>query len=88
VAHAVNDISFHPVNGMLATCGSDGTIKVWDKNRRRRLKTLEIYEGPVSCCSFNPDGTVLAYATNRRLSIGVSPKYQIKLHKCNDEVKG
>ncbi|KAK0502067.1 WD40-repeat-containing domain protein [Armillaria luteobubalina] len=70
VAHAVNDISFHPINGTLATCGSDGTIKLWDKNRRKRLKTLEIYEGPVSRCSFNPDSMVLAYATNRRLSIG------------------
>ncbi|KAK0471698.1 WD40 repeat-like protein, partial [Armillaria novae-zelandiae] len=80
VVHAVNDISFHPVNGTLATCGSDGTIKLWDKDRRKRLKTLEIYEGPVSCCSFNPDGTILAYATNRRLSVGISPKYQIKLH--------
>lgn len=30
--YAVNDISFHPY-GSFSTCGSDGTVNVWDKER-------------------------------------------------------
>ncbi|KAK0478104.1 hypothetical protein EDD18DRAFT_1114226 [Armillaria luteobubalina] len=103
VAHAVNDISFHPVNGTLATLllslvieppiGSDGTIKLWDKNRRKCLKRA-VFFGTISMkARFRAvhsilTGTILTCATNRRSSVGVSPKYQIKLHMCNDEVKG
>ena len=29
--YAVNDITFHPIHGTLATVGSDGRFSFWDK---------------------------------------------------------
>lgn len=38
MVYAVNDISFHPY-GTFSTAGADGTINLWDKESKTRLKS-------------------------------------------------
>lgn len=60
----VNDISFHPVHGTLATVGSDCKFSFWDKDARTKLKTSEQFDQPITACNFNAQGTVFAYSTS------------------------
>jgi mRNA export factor len=61
----VNDIKFHPSHGTLATVGSDGRYCFWDKDARTKLKTLEhAVDQPITCCAFNGDGQIFAYAVS------------------------
>jgi len=59
--YAVNDIAFHPL-GTFATCGSDGTFHFWDKDSKQRLKQFKKCSLPISCCHFNAEGNIFAYA--------------------------
>ncbi|MBW0483882.1 hypothetical protein O181_023597 [Austropuccinia psidii MF-1] len=67
---AVNDIKFHKQHGTFATAGSDGTINMWDKDSKTRLKTFENRGGPVTSVSFNRTGTVFAYTVSYDWSQG------------------
>ena len=60
----VNDIAFHPVHGTLATVGSDGSFSFWDKDARTKLKPSEAMEQPITCCCFNNNGQIFAYAVS------------------------
>eukprot|EP00039_Didymoeca_costata_P032236 m.37138 g.37138 ORF g.37138 m.37138 type:complete len:360 (+) comp9254_c0_seq1:94-1173(+) len=62
--HCVNGISFHPVYGTFATCGSDGRFVFWDKDARNKLKSFPQLPAlqPITSCSFNRNGTLFAYA--------------------------
>ena len=60
--YAVNDIKFHPSHGTLATVGSDGRFSFWDKDARTKLKNSEAMEQSISCCAFNSNGQIFAYA--------------------------
>ncbi|KAG9353209.1 hypothetical protein JZ751_017785 [Albula glossodonta] len=62
--YAVNDISFHPVHGTLATVGSDGRFSFWDKDARTKLKTSEQLDQPITACCFNSSGNIFAYASS------------------------
>ncbi|KZT29798.1 WD40 repeat-like protein [Neolentinus lepideus HHB14362 ss-1] len=90
VVYAVNDIIFHPVyQGTFATCGSDGTINLWERDTRTRLQTLEPCPGPVTSMGFNRSGTILAYAVSYDWSRGYSymktgHPNKIMLHACLD----
>ncbi|CAG7836884.1 unnamed protein product [Allacma fusca] len=89
---AVNDIKFHPVHGTLATVGSDGRYSFWDKDARTKLKTSEAMEQSITCCAFNSDGQIFAYAVSYDWSKGSefnSPqkKNGIFLHPCFEDLK-
>ncbi|WAR24901.1 RAEL1-like protein [Mya arenaria] len=83
--YAVNDISFHPVHGTLATVGSDGRFSFWDKDARIKLKTSEQFDQPLTACNFNPQGNIFAYATSYDWSKKMKP--HIFLRRCFDELK-
>lgn len=90
--YAVNDISFHPVHGTLATVGSDCKFSFWDKDARTKLKTSEQFDQPITACNFNSQGTVFAYATSYDWSKGhegfdPQKKPHIFLRSCFDELK-
>ncbi|KAJ6468388.1 WD40-repeat-containing domain protein [Mycena sanguinolenta] len=93
VIFAVNDISFHPVQGTFSTCGGDGTIGFWDKDARIRLKTFDAAPGPISASAFNRDGSIFAYSVSydwHKGHSGMAPGHpnKIMLHACKeDEVK-
>ncbi|XP_077991148.1 mRNA export factor-like [Glandiceps talaboti] len=67
---AVNGIAFHPEHGTLATCGSDGRFSFWDKDARTKLKTSEALDQPITCCNFNAQGNIFAYAASYDWSKG------------------
>ncbi|CAG2255983.1 GLE2 [Mytilus edulis] len=90
--YAVNDISFHPIHGTLATVGSDCKFSFWDKDARTKLKTSELFDQPITACNFNSQGTVFAYATSYDWSKGhegfdPQKKPHIFLRSCFDELK-
>jgi len=90
LVYAVNDISFHPVQGTFSTCGSDGTVHFWDKDAHIRLKSLASAPGPVAATAFNCDGSIFAYAVSYDWSkgyTGMTPGHpnKIMLHACKDE---
>ncbi|KAH8827812.1 Poly(A)+ RNA export protein [Flagelloscypha sp. PMI_526] len=64
LVYAVNDISFHPIHGTFTTCGSDGTLSVWDKDARSRLMTLPRQPTSITSSSFSYDGKMLAYGVS------------------------
>jgi len=68
--YAVNGIAFHPL-GTFATVGGDGRIYFWDKDSRSRLKEFNKGDQPISCGSFNRDGSIFAYAFSYDWSKGV-----------------
>jgi len=88
----VNDISFHPY-GTFATCGSDGTFHFWDKDSKQRLKAFKKCSLPISCCEWNADGNVFAYAVCYDWHQGAAAynpavmKNYILLHPTTDEIK-
>lgn len=68
----MNDIAFHPRYGTFATVGSDGAYNFWDKDTKQRLKAMQAASQPIPCCSFNGDGSILAYAVSYDWSRGSS----------------
>ena len=70
--YSVNDIAFHPLNSF-CTAGSDGTLGIWDKDVKHRLKSLDRFKNvaPISCATFNAQGTLLFYAVSYDWSKGV-----------------
>ncbi|GJY16495.1 kinase-like domain, phloem protein 2-like protein [Tanacetum coccineum] len=59
--YAVNSLSFHPVHGTFATARSDGAFNFWDKESKQRLKAMLRCNQPITCGSFNNDGSMYAY---------------------------
>ena len=68
-AYAVNGICFHKL-GTFATYGSDGAVKFWDKDKKDRLKVFPTIGRPISCASFNANGSLFAYASSYDWSKG------------------
>jgi len=90
LVYAVNDLSFHPVHGTLASCGSDGVINYWDKDSRIRLKAFDPVAGSITTTSFNRTGTLLAYAISydwSRGHVGMTSGYpnKVMLRAVSDE---
>ncbi|WIA16348.1 hypothetical protein OEZ86_007838 [Tetradesmus obliquus] len=73
--YAVNSIEFHPVHGTFVTAGSDGTYNFWDKDSKQRLKAMAkasygAEPAPITCGSFNADGSIYAYGLSYDWSKG------------------
>jgi len=92
---SVNSLNFHPVHHTFATAGSDGAFNFWDKDSKQRLKAFSRCPLPISCSTFNSDGSIFAYAVCYDWSRGAenhnpaAAKTSIYLHSPQDsEVKG
>ncbi|TFK28177.1 polyA+ RNA export [Coprinopsis marcescibilis] len=88
--YAVNAMAYHPVQGTLATAGSDGTMHFWDTEARTRLKSFDPTVAPVTSVAFNRTGDLFAYAASYDWSKGHSSMVpgtpnKLMLHKCRDE---
>lgn len=93
--YAVNSMSFHPQHHTFVTAGSDGAYNFWDKDSKQRLKAMAKSNAPISCGTFNRDGSIYAYAVSYDWSRGASEynptttKNHILLHApVEAEVKG
>jgi WD40 repeat protein len=63
--NAVNDVCFNLVGDKIASCDSDGIVKVWDV---RMVKEKQQYDsGPYSAnaVDFDASGTIIGIALNK-----------------------
>ncbi|TVU02536.1 hypothetical protein EJB05_51960 [Eragrostis curvula] len=88
-----NDI--YSVYGTFATAGSDGGFNFWDKDSKQRLKAFSKCPAPISCSTFNQDGSIFAYAVCYDWSKGAekhnpsTAKTNIFIHSVQEaDVKG
>jgi len=56
----VHSLAFSPDGRMLASAGSDNTIRLWDTSRGLLIRTLSGHLGEVRAVAFSPDGKSLA----------------------------
>ena len=59
----VHAVAFSPSGRMLATAGSDETVKLWDVATARVLRVLQAHGDAVLWAAFSPDGKRLATAS-------------------------
>src|SRR5262249_59627190 len=61
-AHAdlIQDVAFSPDGKLLATCGYDRLIKLWDPATGKEVRTLKDHSDAVYSLAFSPDGKLLA----------------------------
>ncbi len=56
----IHDLTFSPDGTVLASCGYDRLIKLWDTATGTAIRELKDHSDAVYSVSFNPDGTLLA----------------------------
>eukprot|EP01061_Rhynchopus_euleeides_P014590 TRINITY_DN25229_c3_g1_i2.p1 TRINITY_DN25229_c3_g1~~TRINITY_DN25229_c3_g1_i2.p1 ORF type:complete len:339 (+),score=107.14 TRINITY_DN25229_c3_g1_i2:46-1062(+) len=62
---SVNCISFHPRFGTFATCGSNGTVTMWDGPKKQKVSTLvQPCHNTIPCGAFDSSGSLFAYAVS------------------------
>jgi WD40 repeat protein len=58
--HTVADLAVSPDGGLLATASHDRTVKLWDVDSGRELRTFRGHGSTVRSVAFSPDGNRLA----------------------------
>ena len=56
--------SFNCLGTLIASCGEDKLIKVWDAETGQELRSFGGHQGPVNCVAFSPCGKMLASAND------------------------
>ena len=59
----ITSVVFNPTGTLLATCGIEGTVKLWDTSSHECAATLEM-DGNHNVVAFDPTGTLLATGGN------------------------
>src|SRR5206468_2020998 len=62
----IHDLAFSPDGKLLATCGYDKLIKLWDAASGKEVRTLKEHSDSVYAVAFRPDGQLLASAAADR----------------------
>src|SRR4029079_6375160 len=60
----VSKVAFSRDGKLLASGGSDSTIKIWDVATQKELRTLTGHTAPIESIYFSPDGRLLASASD------------------------
>jgi serine/threonine protein kinase/class 3 adenylate cyclase len=60
---AVNAVAFSPDGRLVASGGSDKTVRVWETGTARNVRLLKGHANSVSAVAFSPDGQVVASAS-------------------------
>jgi WD40 repeat protein/uncharacterized caspase-like protein len=60
----VSKVAFSRDNKLLASGGTDNTIKIWDVATRNELRTLTGHTSAIESIDFSPDGRLLASASD------------------------
>ncbi|MBG0814894.1 TIR domain-containing protein [Planomonospora sp. ID82291] len=69
-AAPVKGLAFHPVSGMLASAGSDGTARLWDIPGRGLTPVMLSNGAEVLSVAFGPGGTLLLGGADGRVTVG------------------
>jgi hypothetical protein len=69
-------VSFHPAAGWFATAGSDGMVRIWDRDTGGPAGELPRHPDWVADLAFSPDGSRLATACRRRVRL-----WDLQLHQ-------
>jgi WD40 repeat protein len=59
---AVRGVAYHPSGKWLASCGEDGTVRVWDAGKGAEYRVLRGHQGVVYGLAFDRSGNYLASA--------------------------
>ena len=59
----VSQVAFSRDTKLLASAGSDNTIRIWDVTSRRELRTMAGHTAAIESMDFSPDGRLLASAS-------------------------
>ncbi|KAL0227494.1 hypothetical protein RCL1_003638 [Eukaryota sp. TZLM3-RCL] len=89
IVYPVNDICFHPsVGTSFATAGSDGTVAIWDGEKKKVCSKFAGFNNPISSISFNSTGNLLAIASSYVFEEGsrVSPPDAIHIRQVKPEM--
>jgi len=78
------DISFSPDGEEIATAGSDGTVKLWNKYIKHQ-HTLERHEGPVYDVSFSKDGRLATSGRDGSVYIWDTARKSVQQLKVSEE---
>jgi dipeptidyl aminopeptidase/acylaminoacyl peptidase len=62
----IQDLAFSPDGKLLASCGYDRLIKLWDTESKKELRVLKDHSDSVYGLAFSPDGKLLASAAADR----------------------
>jgi WD40 repeat protein len=66
----VCSVAFRPDGQQVASAGEDGTVKIWQTDEGKLLKTLQGHEGMVKAVAFSPTGRkVASSATDKTIKI-------------------
>eukprot|EP00343_Euplotes_focardii_P010036 CAMPEP_0205828862 /NCGR_PEP_ID=MMETSP0206-20130828/36359_1 /ASSEMBLY_ACC=CAM_ASM_000279 /TAXON_ID=36767 /ORGANISM="Euplotes focardii, Strain TN1" /LENGTH=157 /DNA_ID=CAMNT_0053131081 /DNA_START=617 /DNA_END=1090 /DNA_ORIENTATION=- len=60
--YPVHQTSFNLKYMTFATCGGDGNYYIWDKDKRKRLKSTGGCDAPITAVRMSLNGSMLAYA--------------------------
>ncbi|HEX3086433.1 MAG TPA: WD40 repeat domain-containing protein, partial [Pyrinomonadaceae bacterium] len=61
---AINNVAFSRDAKLIASAGTDNTIKIWDVATQRELRTLTGHTAGIESMDFSPDGKLLASASD------------------------
>lgn len=65
----VTDLTFSPDGNLVATVGSDKTVRLWESSTGRELRVLSGHAESIDEVAFSPDGRRLASASNHEVKV-------------------
>lgn len=80
----ITDLSYHPVQDVLASCSDDASIKLWDTESGQEEKTLKGHTGKVNRLAFNRAGNLLA-SCGKDMVVKI---WSLDSMKCTSTLKG
>jgi WD40 repeat protein len=61
---ALADAQFSPDGDRVVTASWDGTVRIWDPQTQKTLRTIRAHDGFINSVVFSPDGTLILTASN------------------------
>jgi WD40 repeat protein len=63
----VRALAYHPGGTRLASCGEDGTIRIWEVATGRSVRTISLSRPGVQALAYHPDGQRLASGSSDKI---------------------
>ncbi len=57
---SVNSVAFSPDSALLASCGEDGFLKIWDLNTGQPIVDRKVHDNGIGSVAYSPDGKVVS----------------------------